>query len=176
MIKKYMTTEEGRRVRQKYPDILRMSRPEPPAGHPRMSLQNRAKIFSPFAALRGYEEEIADQNRVHELVEKEDLSDEDKNALSDKLLQCKRGTVVTARYFRQDEIYAPLGSYRTVTGPVQRVDPTERVLVMQEPVSSRHDKAVPVRIGFDDLMELTSAAFAGIEEYFGIEQYPEEAP
>ena len=70
MVKKYMTTEGGRRVRQKYADILRMSRPEPPADHPRMSLQNRAKIFSPFAALRGYEEEIADQNRVHELIEK----------------------------------------------------------------------------------------------------------
>ena len=169
MVKKYMTTDEGRRVRQKYADILRMSRPEPPADHPRMSLQNRAKIFSPFAALRGYEEEIADQNRVHELVEKEDISDEDKNALSNKLLQCKRGTVVTARYFRKDETYAPLGSYCTTTGPVLRVDPVERVLVVQESVTGPHDKAVPVRIGFDDLMELTSTDFVGIEEYLGIE-------
>ena len=174
MVKKYMTTEEGRRVRQKYADILRTSRPEPPADHPRMSLQNRAKIFSPFAALRGYEEEIADQNRVHELVEKEDISDEDKNALSNKLLQCKRGTVVTARYFRKDETYAPLGSYCTTTGPVLRVDPVERVLVVQEPVPGPHDKAVPVRIGFDDLMELTSTDFVGIEEYLGIERYPED--
>ena len=170
MVKKYMTTEGGRRVRQKYADILRMSRPEPPADHPRMSLQNRAKIFSPFAALRGYEEEIADQNRVHE----QDISDEDKNALSDKLFQCKRGTVVTARYFRKDETYAPLGSYCTVTGPVQRVDPVERVLVLQEPVPGPHDKAVPVRIGFDDLVGLTSTAFVTIEEYLDIERYPED--
>ena len=173
-MKKYMTTEEARRVRQKYPDILRMTRPEPPADHPRMSLQNRAKIFSPFAALRGYEEEIADQNRVHELIEKEEISDEDKNALSDKLFQCKRGTVVTARYFRKDETYAPLGSYCTVTGPVQRVDPVERVLVLQEPVPGPHDKAVPVRIGFDDLVGLTSTAFVTIEEYLDIERYPED--
>ena len=176
MVKKYMTTAGGRRVRQKYADILRMSRPEPPADHPRMSLQNRAKIFSPFAALRGYEEEIADQNRVHELIEKEEISDEDKIALSDKLFQCKRGIVVTARYFRKDETYAPLGSYCTVTGPVQRVDPLERILVLQEPVPGPHDQAVPVRIGFDDLVELTSAAFVEIEEYLGIERYPEELP
>ena len=172
MVKKYMTTEEGGRVRQKYADILRMSRPEPPADYPLMSLQNRAKIFSPFAALRGYEEEIADQNRVHELVEKDDISDEDKNALSNNPLQCKRGTVVTARYFRQDENYAPLGSYFTTTGPVQCVDPVERVLVLQEPVPGPYDKAIPVRIGFDDLMELTSTAFVEIEEYLGIERYP----
>lgn len=176
MVKKYMTTEEARRVRQKYPDILRMSRPEPPADHPRMSLQNRAKIFSPFAALRGYEDEIADQNRVHDLIEKEELSDEDKNALSNKLLQCKRGTIVTAHYFQQDMNYAPLGSYCTVTGPVQRVDPVERILIIQEPISGPHDKAIPVRISFDDLMGLTSTAFVDIEKYLGLDRYPEEMP
>ena len=99
-----------------------------------------------------------------------------KIALSDKLFQCKRGIVVTARYFRKDETYAPLGSYCTVTGPVQRVDPLERILVLQEPVPGPHDQAVPVRIGFDDLVELTSAAFVEIEEYLGIERYPEELP
>ena len=27
--------------------------------HPRMTLQNRAKIFSPFSPLRGYDEQLA---------------------------------------------------------------------------------------------------------------------
>ena len=29
--------------------------------HPRMTLQNRAKIFAPFAALRGYEEQLEER-------------------------------------------------------------------------------------------------------------------
>lgn len=46
---------------RKYADLLHAERPnseESRRKHPRMSLQNRAKIFSPFAALRGYDEEI----------------------------------------------------------------------------------------------------------------------
>ena len=57
----YKNSKEGRIVAAKYADILHKSRPEPSFKHPRMSLSNRAKIFSPFAALRGYEEEIADE-------------------------------------------------------------------------------------------------------------------
>ena len=49
----FRNTKEGRNVAQKYADILHLSRPEPPVKYPRMALSNRAKIFSPFAALRG---------------------------------------------------------------------------------------------------------------------------
>ena len=45
----------------KYADILHLARPKPSHLHPRMQVENRAKIFSPFAALRGYEEEIAEE-------------------------------------------------------------------------------------------------------------------
>ena len=50
----YKNTPEGKIVRQKYADILPLSRPEPIK--PRMTTLNRAKIFSPFSALRGYDE------------------------------------------------------------------------------------------------------------------------
>lgn len=53
----FKNTKEGQNVAQKYADIL--SRPEPPVKHPRMALSNRAKIFSPFAALRGFDDEIS---------------------------------------------------------------------------------------------------------------------
>ena len=47
----------------KYNDIINKERPqhdgdEFEARHPKMSLENRAKIFAPFAALKGYEEAI----------------------------------------------------------------------------------------------------------------------
>ena len=40
----------------KYQNIINSERPEPIK--PRMELSDRAKIFSPFAALKGYEEKI----------------------------------------------------------------------------------------------------------------------
>ena len=57
----YKKSKEGRMVAAKYADILHLSRPEPSFRHPRMARFNRAKIFSPFAALRGYEEGIAEE-------------------------------------------------------------------------------------------------------------------
>ena len=61
----YKNTPEGKAVQSKYGKILHASRPEPPHNHPRMPMSNRAKIFSPFAALRGYEDEIASEGRDH---------------------------------------------------------------------------------------------------------------
>ena len=95
----FKNTEEGRNVAQKYADILHLSRPEPPVKHPRMALSNRAKIFSPFAALRGFDDEISSEGASKLLVKKVELSDEEKNTLSDKLLQVKKGMKVVARYF-----------------------------------------------------------------------------
>lgn len=40
-----------------YKDIINLERPRP-AFRERMKLENRAKIFLPFAALKGFEEEI----------------------------------------------------------------------------------------------------------------------
>ena len=61
-------TKEGRLVALKYADILHLSRPEPPVKHPRMALSNRAKIFSPFAALRGFDDEISSEGASKLLV------------------------------------------------------------------------------------------------------------
>lgn len=64
-------TPEGRAVAEKYGDILPLSRPEPSRKHPRMALGNRAKIFSPFAALRGFDEELS-RERSEAIARKED--------------------------------------------------------------------------------------------------------
>ena len=73
----YKNTSAGKVVSRKYADILHLARPEPSPAHPRMSRLNRAKIFSPFAALRGYEEEIAVEVQEHLKVAKIELSEED---------------------------------------------------------------------------------------------------
>ena len=60
----YKNSKIGQETAQKYGDIIEMERPQTEESlrkHPRMTLQNRAKIFSPFAALRGYDEQLAAQ-------------------------------------------------------------------------------------------------------------------
>lgn len=55
----YKHTPAGQAAARKYADILDKQRPQTEQSlrkHPRMLLQNRAKIFAPFAALRGYED------------------------------------------------------------------------------------------------------------------------
>ena len=50
----YKNSKIGRETAQKYGDILEMERPQTEESlrkHPRMTLQNRAKIFSPFSCL-----------------------------------------------------------------------------------------------------------------------------
>ena len=42
----------------KYQDILNTKWPKERLGRPKMSLQERAKIFLPFAALKGHEESL----------------------------------------------------------------------------------------------------------------------
>ncbi len=49
-----------------YPDIINLPRPENEdifIRYPRMPLSERAKIFRPFAALRGYEERISEEEK-----------------------------------------------------------------------------------------------------------------
>ena len=46
----------------KYDDIINMDRPET-GRHPRMSIENRAAQFSPFAALTGFDDAIDETAR-----------------------------------------------------------------------------------------------------------------
>lgn len=170
----FKNTKEGRTVARKYADILHLSRPEPPVKHPRMALSNRAKIFSPFAALRG-DDEISSEGASKLLVKKVELSDEEKNALSDKLLQVKKDMKVVVRYFVKAA--ESTGKYISLTGTVVMIDPVYRELkVMQD--SDRKavgiEKELPVIISFDDIANLSGEGITSIEDYLGIEKYPDD--
>lgn len=171
----FKNTKEGRLVAQKYADILHLSRPEPPAKHPRMSITNRAKIFSPFAALRGFDDEISSEGATKLLVKKVELSDEEKNNLSDKLLQVKKGMKVVVRYFvRTTE---NTGKYMSLTGTVAMIDPIYRELKVVRDSDRKTvgiEKDLPVIIPFDDISDLAGEGITSIEDYLGIEKYPDE--
>lgn len=171
----FKNTKEGRLVAQKYADILHISRPEPPSKHPRMSITNRAKIFSPFAALRGFDDEISSEGATKLLVKKIELSDEKKNNLSDKLLQVKKGTKIVVRYFVK--VTENTGNYMSLTGTVVMIDPIYRELKVMRDSDRKTvgiEKEMPVVIPFDDISELAGEDITNIEDYLGIEKYPDE--
>ena len=172
----YKNTPEGRNAARKYGDILHGSRPEPSCKHPRMTLSNRAKIFSPFAALRGYEEEIAAEGQDHLKVAKIELSEEDKGILSDKLLQVRKGMTVTVRFFEARHTGPaasgtpagtdiPFGSYRTITGTVDRIDPVYRELILHAGERNQLGKEQPLTVHFDDILKLSGDGILDIDEY-----------
>ena len=109
----YKNTPEGRAVQYKYADLLHLSRPEPIK--PRMTAQNRAKIFSPFAALRGYEDEIASEGKDHLKGKRIELSEEQKELLGNKISQLRKGQSVKVKYFTD-------GYYEELPGKVDSVD------------------------------------------------------
>lgn len=109
-----------------YRDIMDLSRPA--SGHPRMPRQERAKIFSPFAALRGHEEALQAETRT--LVCRAILSDCAQEQIGRKLTRLRRGEQVTLIYFRAErtENNRELGNYVTETDTVTALDTVQATL------------------------------------------------
>ena len=66
MEKKLLVAESCKN--DKYQDILETKWPPKQRFHPQMNLQERAKIFLPFAALKGFEEAIEEKRRLSEIA------------------------------------------------------------------------------------------------------------
>ena len=130
----YKNSKIGRETAQKYGDILEMERPQTEESlrkHHRMTLQNRAKIFSPFSPLRGYDEQLAAEKQRTERVTKRILTEEEMSALSDRLMQVTKGMTITVRYFKEDTAHPEVpavGNYLTLTGKADHIDPVFRTL------------------------------------------------
>ncbi len=107
--------------------------------HPRMSVENRAKIFSPFAALRGHKDAIDDTAERNLTVRQEDLMDDSRYELDETLgvlvEKLSRGEhpVVRVTHFVQDAVLAQgIGTYQDTEGMVSRLDLHQHVLVIVE--------------------------------------------
>ena len=123
--------------------------------HPAMPRASRAKIFAPFAALKGFEEAI--EAREVARVPRRFLSDEEQEVLALRLQElfslCPDSravrenavTVTVCRFVPDAESDEPdTGEYRTLTGPLQRLDPERRSMTVGG-----------VRVPFADILELS---------------------
>ncbi len=103
------------------------------ATRPRMSMMERAAQFSPFAALTGFEEAVAETARLTE--PRVELDEHRKAELNEQLeilrdrLQKGAGLTVRVRYFSPDGRKEG-GAYVTQETGVRRLDPLRRSLLL----------------------------------------------
>lgn len=108
----------------------------------RMSRQDRAKQFMPFAALKGYEEALRRKEKI--LVPRIELSEEYQEELDRQLRTVSPRDIV-------EIIYYDKGEYLQMTGMVGKVDKSSRIL-----------KIVDKKIGFDDLYRIQIKEFESV--------------
>ena len=141
----YLNAKEAQETARKYADILHAARPESEESlrkHPRMSLENRAKIFSPFAALRGYEQEIAREGWKMRRVERPIPSEGEVEKLSVKLAQVMKGMEVRVIYFQEDTADLSdrhMGCYCEISGGVEAIDSVDQTIRVNGQVISSGD-------------------------------------
>ena len=123
-----------------YQDMLDMPR-HVSRRHPQMSLSARAAQFSPFAALTGYEDVIAETGRHTD--SRIYLSDDEKlsinNAIKDSV-----GKGISLVCFVPDE-RKDGGSYEKAEGTLRRIDPESGVLVLDDGRRIRIDDIVSAK-------------------------------
>lgn len=134
-----------------YDDIIRLPHPTS-RKHPRMSMEERAAQFAPFAALTGFGGVIRETGR---LTDKQvELGESDQVELERVLTfldsQEEEHPMIKVTYFLPDT-YKERGTYVTVTGHLKRIDQVEGALLLWEGVR------VPIQdirsVGIDGLSQ-----------------------
>ena len=118
--------------RNPYADMLYFPHPDSPR-HLRMSRQDRAAQFSPFAALTGHEEALQETGRL--TARRTEPGWDARKRLNRKLWELREHPeireTVTVRYFVPDERKAG-GAYADHTGYVKKVDDVEKMLIFED--------------------------------------------
>lgn len=141
-----------------YEDILYIKRP--PLKHSKMPVENRAKVYAPFDALRGFSLALLTKQAERQMVNRATLSDDAQEQLDRKLHMIGPGDKVTVTYFRLERVIADLelGTYVTETGEVEGIDLLTGMLFLSS-------ACVPIR----EIIRIESDAFADQE----VDQYAE---
>lgn len=97
----------------------------------KMTREERAKQFMPFAALRGLEDALA--AREHITVTRNELPPDAADELNRKMNELQPGNISTIIYYSHNE-------YIKITGMVTKIDVTSRII-----------QIVNTKIKFDDI-------------------------
>ncbi|MCH5152064.1 MAG: hypothetical protein J1F65_05360 [Clostridiales bacterium] len=128
----------------KYSDIINLPHHQS-KNRPHMSNFDRAAQFSPFAALKGYDDEIDEAARLTEMQLEAD--DERIREINEKLLLLKelasQHPLVAITYFKPDD-KKDGGAYLTSEGALKKLDEYNRQLLL----------STNVKIQFDDIIKI----------------------
>ena len=137
-------------ITHKYDDIIHLARPVSEK-RARMSMVDRGAQFSPFAALVGYDDAIAETARLTDF--RIELTESAKAALNEQLRrlaeEARQRPAVAVTWFLPDERKSG-GTYVRTRGRVKKVDPYRELLVLEE-----------VQIPFGSIYELERMAENG---------------
>lgn len=99
--------------------------------HPRMSIENRAAQFAPFAALTGYGEAVKETARITD--KRIEIDEGLKNVINEKLKLIEKDISnrpkVTITYFVYDDKKSG-GKYIKKIGNVKKIDLVKHLLIM----------------------------------------------
>lgn len=125
----------------KYDDIINLEHHVSKVHKP-MSIQDRAAQFSPFAALDGHAQSIAEQERIVE--RKIELTDEEKLVINEKLnyLSLLKDPIISITYFIKDDKKNG-GKYCKEELMIKRIDTFDQLIILE-------DK----KIRFEDILEI----------------------
>ena len=141
-------SEKGKPQHTKFDDFYRK--------HPFMDVGKRAKIFAPFAALRGFDGCILDKEVQYQpkIILDEEVKDEIAQQLEvlhgltiNSRIAHKNHVVVSVTYFipcsdKNHEAYGYRGQYVTITGVCKKVDSViTKTITLDDTI-----------IGFDDIL------------------------
>lgn len=100
----------------------------------KMSIEERAKQFMPFSALKGLNEALAEKEKI--IVPKIELSEDGAVELDRKMHTLKCGKIATIVYYDNE-------NYLRITGMVAKIDEDSRIL-----------QIVNTKISFDDIYNI----------------------
>ena len=111
----------------------------------KMSLSLRAKIFSPFAALDGYEDKIDDKSKMK--INKKELTDDQKNELNDNIIYLssidyKEKEIMISYYtFNDNELFI-----NNKKSKIKRIDLTLRNIILKDKEKIDFDNIIKINI------------------------------
>lgn len=124
-----------------YDDIIRLPH-HTSEKHPRMGREERAAQFSPFAALAGYEDVIAETARMTE--EKPVLSDDEKASLDLILSSLSADDAISLEYFSKDPVKSG-GALLSVCSKVAKLDWEKRQIMLSDGLRIPVDDVISIR-------------------------------
>ena len=119
-------------------DIYKIDHYEPRL-HSRMSMENRAAQFAPFAALTGFYDEVKEEEKVK--YKKKLLSDDDRNIIENKLnlIENNIDKEIAIKYYLDEDI-------KIKKGYVKRIDKTMKNIIFKDRTTIQINTIVDIKI------------------------------